>query len=263
MKNQKIPKFIWLLASISVLLVALPLAGIFIRAPWADFITLVGERATRDSFFISLQTSIIATFFAFVFGVPLAWVFARHSSRAVGVIRTICISPMVLPPVVGGIALLTAFGRRGIVGQFLFDWWGISLPFTRSAVVLAQVFVSMPFLVVATETAFRQIDRGLEEAARTLGATPTRVFFTVALPGARQAIGAGIALAWARAIGEFGATITFAGSFPGRTQTLPMAVYELVSVNYQQSLVLSLILVVISMAVLLGLRDSWLGGVKR
>ena len=263
MKHQKIPSFVWLFASISALFIALPLVGIFFRAPWADFWSLLRERSTRDAFFVSLQTSLIATVCAFVFGVPLAWIFARHSSRAVDIVRTVCISPMVLPPVVGGIALLTAFGRRGIVGQYLFEWWGISLPFTRSAVVLAQVFVSMPFLVVATETAFRQIDRGLEDAARTLGATPARVFFTVALPGARQAIGAGVALAWARAIGEFGATITFAGSFPGRTQTLPMAVYELVSVDYQQSLVLSLILVVISVAVLLGLRGSWLGGVKR
>lgn len=263
MRKQKIPIFLWLFASVSVLIVALPLVGIFIRAPWADFLTLVRERSTREAFVLSLQTSLYATFLAFIFGVPLAWIFARQHSRAVGVIRTVCISPMVLPPVVGGIALLTAFGRRGIVGQYLFEWWGISLPFTRSAVVLAQVFVAMPFLVVATESAFRQIDRGLEEAARTLGASPARVFLTIALPGARQAIGAGVALAWARAIGEFGATITFAGSFPGRTQTLPMAVYELVSVNYQQSLVLSLILVVISVAVLLGLRDSWLGGVKR
>lgn len=263
MRGTKIPWFLWVLSVAAILVVGLPLVGIFVRAPWADFLSLVQESSTRDAFFISIQTSIIATFFCCMCGVPLAWVFARHSSRVLDIVRTACLSPMVLPPVVGGIALLTAFGRRGIVGQYMYDWWGISLPFTRTAVVLAQVFVSLPFLVVATESAFRQIDRGLEEAAQTLGASPTRIFFTVALPGARHAIGAGIALAWARALGEFGATITFAGSFPGRTQTLPMAVYELVAVNYQQSLVLSLILVVISISVLLGLRDSWLGGVRR
>lgn len=262
MKTQNVPKTLWALASVAALVVLLPLLGLVVRTPWSDFGALLTDRTTRDALLVSLQTSIIATFFATVLGVPLAWVFARRKIQGVSLLRTICISPMVLPPVVGGIALLTAFGRRGIIGQFLYDWWGVSMPFTRSAVVLAQVFVSMPFLVVAVESAFRQIDTGLEDAARTLGASPTRVFYSVALPGARRAIAAGVALAWARAIGEFGATITFAGSFPGRTQTLPMAVYELVAVDYQQSLVLSLILVVISMVVLLGLRDKWLTGVR-
>jgi molybdate transport system permease protein len=261
-KTRKIPIVLWLFASIAALLVGLPLMGIFLRTPWSDLGSLIGDRTTRDALFISLQTSLVAAGVATVFGVPLAWIFARRELKGMGIIRTLCISPMVLPPVVGGIALLTAFGRRGFVGQYMYDWWGVSLPFTRSAVVLAQVFVSMPFLVVAVESAFRQIDSGLEDAARSLGASPLRVFFTVALPGARRAIIAGVALAWARAIGEFGATITFAGSFPGRTQTLPMAVYELVAVDYQQSLVLSLILVIISIAVLLGLRDKWLGGVR-
>lgn len=262
MKKSSIPWFLWVLSLVAILVVGLPLVGIFVRAPWADFLSLIREQTTRDAFLISVQTSLVATFICCICGVPLAWIFARRTSRVLDIVRTTCVSPMVLPPVVGGIALLTAFGRRGIIGQYLYEWWGVSLPFTRSAVVLAQVFVSLPFLVVATETAFRHIDRGLEEAAQTLGASPTRIFFTVALPGARHAIGAGIALAWARALGEFGATITFAGSFPGRTQTLPMAVYELVAVNYQQSLVLSLILVIISISVLLGLRDSWLAGAK-
>ena len=262
MKKSSIPWFLWVFSLVAILVVGLPLVGIFVRAPWADFLSLIREQTTRDAFLISVQTSLVATFICCICGVPLAWIFARRTSRVLDIVRTACVSPMVLPPVVGGIALLTAFGRRGIIGQYLYEWWGVSLPFTRSAVVLAQVFVSLPFLVVATETAFRHIDRGLEEAAQTLGASPTRIFFTVALPGARHAIGAGIALAWARALGEFGATITFAGSFPGRTQTLPMAVYELVAVNYQQSLVLSLILVIISISVLLGLRDSWLAGAK-
>jgi len=167
---------------------------------------------------------------------------------------------MVLPPVVGGIALLTAFGRRGIIGHYLYDWFDVSLPFTRTAVVMAQVFAAMPFLVLAVEAAFRQSDKGLEDAARTMGASPTRVFFTVALPAARPAVIAGIALAWARSLGEFGASITFAGSFPGRTQTLPMAVYELVSIDYRLSLVLSLVLIFISVGVLAAMRDRWMAG---
>ena len=175
-------------------------------------------------------------------------------------LRVVCITPMVLPPVVGGIALLTAFGRKGIVGQYLYDWFNISLPFTRSAVVMAQVFVAIPFLVLAVEASFRQSGRELEDAARTLGASPSRVFFTVALPAARPAIVAGLALAWARSLGEFGASITFAGSFPGRTQTLPMAVYELVSVDYRLSLVLSLVLIFISVGGLATMRDRWMVG---
>lgn len=262
MRTRQIPKLLLPLAVLAALLVVVPLIGIFVRAPWSDFGSLLSEPTTRDALFISLETSIIAAVLATFLGVPLAWIFARQKLLGMQVLRTMTLSPLVLPPVVGGIALLTAFGRRGIVGQYLFEWWGLSIPFTRTAVVLAQVFVSMPFLVVAVESAFRQIDIGLEDAARTLGASPSRVFFTVALPGAKRAIAAGIALAWARAIGEFGATITFAGSFPGRTQTLPMAVYELVAIDYQRSLLLSLVLVIISMGVLLGLRDKWLGGVR-
>lgn len=263
MKKSRISPWLLVISLSAVLFVALPLLSLFIRAPWSELGSLLTQQATRDALFISIQTSVIAALVATLFGVPLAWVFARSSFRLIGVVRTLCITPMVLPPVVGGIALLTAFGRRGIFGRFLYDWWGVSLPFTRTAVVIAQVFVALPFLVLAVESAFRQLDIGLEDAARTLGASPIRIFFTVALPGARGSIVAGIALAWARSLGEFGASITFAGSFPGRTQTLPMAVYELVSTDYQSSLVMSLILVVISVSVLATMRDRWLTGAAR
>ena len=262
MMKRPIPKLLVPFAVSAALVVVLPLVGIFVRAPWSDVGSLLSDSSTRDALLISVETSVMSALLATLLGVPLAWIFARHEVPGIHIVRTLALSPMVLPPVVGGIALLTAFGRRGILGQYLFEWWGLSIPFTRTAVVLAQIFVSMPFLVVAVESAFRQIDIGLEDAARTLGASSSRIFFTVALPGAKRAIAAGIALAWARAIGEFGATITFAGSFPGRTQTLPMAVYEFVAVDYQQSLLLSLVLVIISMGVLLGLRDKWLGGVR-
>ena len=251
------------MAIFAVLFVSLPLISIFIRTPWSQLGDIATQKSTREALFISLETSVIAAVVAMLLGVPLAWTLARSSSRVLTYVRTICIAPMVLPPVVGGIALLTAFGRRGVLGRFLYDWWGISLPFTRSAIVIAQVFVAIPFLVLAVESAFRQLDRGLEDAARTMGASPWRVFFNVALPGARGSIAAGFALAWARSLGEFGASITFAGSFPGRTQTLPMAVYELVATDYHSSLVMSLILVVISIVVIAAMRDRWITGAQK
>jgi molybdate transport system permease protein len=261
--KQRISPSLKIVAAVAALFVALPLVSIFVRVPWSDAWDIVAQKTTRDALLVSLQTSVIAAFIASIIGIPLSWVLARSSSRGISVLRTISIVPIVLPPVVGGIALLAAFGRRGVVGQYLYDWWGVSLPFTRTAVVMAQVFVALPFFVLAVEAAFRQNDRYLEEAAETLGASPLRVFLTVALPLARPAIIAGFALSWARSLGEFGASITFAGSFPGKTQTLPMAVYELVSVDYQLSLVLSLLMVAISVAVLVGLRDRWMSGAER
>ena len=260
MKSQRVSPVLKVVALIAVIFVALPLLSIFVRVPWSDLGNMLSQKSTREALLISLQTSIIAAVISCLFGVPLAWSLARSESRGLSVLRVVCITPMVLPPVVGGIALLTAFGRQGIVGQYLYDWFNISLPFTRTAVVMSQVFVAIPFLVLAVEAAFRQSDRGLEDAARTMGASPSRVFFTIAIPSARPAIVAGIALAWARSLGEFGASITFAGSFPGRTQTLPMAVYELVSVDYRLSLVLSLVLILISVAVLAAMRDRWMAG---
>ena len=260
MTKQPLSPSLKIVAGIAATFVALPLLSILVRAPWSDLGEMLSQKSTRDALSISLQTSVIAALISCLFGVPLAWLLARSRARGLSALRVVCITPMVLPPVVGGIALLTAFGRQGLVGRFLYDWWDVSLPFTRTAVVMAQVFVAMPFLVLAVEAAFRQSDKGLEEAARTMGASPSRVFFTIALPAARPAIIAGLALAWARSLGEFGASITFAGSFPGRTQTLPMAVYELVSVDYRLSLVLSLVLIFISVGVLAAMRDRWMVG---
>ena len=210
-----------------------------------------------------MQTSLVATIVCVVCGVPVAWWLARTSGAIVRVVRVVCVAPIVLPPVVGGIALLAAFGRRGVVGQWLYDWWGLSLPFTRTAVVIAQVFVSMPFLILAVESAFRQAESGLEDAARTLGAGPLRVFFSIAVPASVPAIASGAVLAWARSLGEFGASITFAGSLPGKTQTLPMSVYELASTDYTTALVVSVLMIVVSVVILGGLRDRWLTGGTR
>lgn len=256
-------KGLGVLAAVAALFVVVPLASVVWRTPFADAWSIVSSGPAREALVVSLQTSLVAAVVSVCLGVPLAWWLARSGARVLPVVRTLCIAPMVLPPVVGGIALLSAFGRRGVLGGPLEDWFGVSIPFTRSAVVIAQVFVAMPFLVLSVEAAFRQAGVALEEAARTLGAGPVRVFWRVALPAARPAVVAGATLAWARSLGEFGATITFAGSLPGRTQTLPMAVYEFASLDYGQALVLSLVLIVVSVVVLAGLRDRWIGGVTR
>ena len=257
MRTRQAPLML-LAAAVAALFVALPVLGIVVRMPWSDAGSILGSGTVRTAAWLSLQTSLVAAVITTVLGVPLAWVMSRAGGRTVTLVRSVVITPMLLPPVVAGIALLTVFGRRGIIGASLHDWWGVSIPFTRTAVVMAQVFVSLPFLVLAVESAFRQLDAGLEDAARTLGASPWRVFATVALPGARGAVGAGIALAWARSLGEFGASITFAGSFPGRTQTVPMAVYELVATDYEASLVLSFGMMAVAVAVIAALRDRWM-----
>ena len=167
---------------------------------------------------------------------------------------------MVLPPVVGGVALFYALGRRGLVGQYLDRWFGITLPFTTLGVIVAQTFVAMPFLVITVEAAFRQLDPRYEEAARTLGGSRWYVFRRVTLPAIRPGLVAGAVLAWARALGEFGATITFAGNFPGRTQTMPLAIYLANETNPDEAIMLSLVLIAVSFAVLVALRDRFLGG---
>jgi molybdate transport system permease protein len=161
--------------------------------------------------------------------------------------------------VVGGVALFFSFGRRGLFGQYLDQWFGITLPFTTAAVVIAQTFVAMPFLVLTVEAALRQLDRRFEDAARTLGASRWYVFRRVTLPSIRPALVAGAVLAWARALGEFGATITFAGNFPGTTQTMPLATYLALETNPDEALIISLVLIAVSFSVLIGLRERWLG----
>jgi molybdate transport system permease protein len=238
----------------------LPLAGLLWRASWSSFGSDLGAPEVREALRLSLETSLAATVICLLFGLPLAWVLARMDFPGRRLLRALTILPMVLPPVVGGIALLFAFGRRGIVGQYLYRWFGIALPFTTEGAVLAEAFVAMPFLVITAEAAFRSLDRNFEEAARTLGASRWTVFRRVTLPLAGPALAAGGVLCWARALGEFGATITFAGNFPGTTQTMPLAVYlSLEAGQMDTAVVLSLVLLFVSLAVLVGLRDKWLG----
>lgn len=246
------------LAGLGGLLFALPLAGLLWRAPWSAAWSEVASRPARDALRLSLVTSLSATAVALVLGVPLAWVQARVDYPGKRVVRALTTLPMVLPPVVGGVALLLALGRRGIVGGPL-DRIGVHLPFTTAGAVVAEAFVAMPFLVLTLEAAFRSADRGLEDAARTLGAGRLTVFRRVTLPLAGPSLLAGAVLCWARALGEFGATITFAGNLQGSTQTLPLFVYvKLEGSDPDAAIVLSLVLLAVSLAVLVGLRDRWL-----
>jgi molybdate transport system permease protein len=246
------------LAAVAGLLFALPLAGLLWRAPWSAAWAALRSGAALDALRLSLVTSLAATGVALVLGVPLAWVQARVDYPGKRVVRALTTLPMVLPPVVGGVALLLALGRRGIVGGPLARA-GVHLPFTTAGAVVAEAFVAMPFLVLTLEAAFRTADRRLEEAARTLGAGRLTVFRRVTLPLVAPSLVAGTVLCWARALGEFGATITFAGNLRGATQTLPLFVYvKLEGSDPEAAIVLSLVLVAVSLAVLVVLRDRWL-----
>ena len=245
-------------ASLGVLLLLLPLLGMAVRTPWHSFGASLGDPNTKAALWLSLWTASVATALSLILGVPFAWLLARLNFAGKRFIRALVLLPLVLPPVVGGVALLLAFGRNGVVGRYLDQWLGITLPFTPGAVVIAQTFVAMPFLIITVEGALRSADIGLEDAAATLGATPWQVLRRVTLPLLIPAIGAGAVLTWARALGEFGATITFAGAFPGRTETMPIAVYYAMENDPQSAVVLSIVLLAVSMAVLIGLRDRWL-----
>ena len=246
-------------AVLAVLFLVLPVVGLVVRAPWGT----IGTELTQPESLEALRRSMVcasrATLLCLVLGVPLAWVLARGELPGRALLRALVTVPLVLPPVVGGIALFTALGRRGIVGRWLDEWFGISLPFTTAAVVVAEAFVALPFLVIAVEGSLRAADQRLEEAAATLGAGRWYVLRRVTLPLVAPGLAAGTVLCWARALGEFGATITFAGTFPGTTRTMPIEVYLALQRDPSAAIALSLVLLVVSVLVLAGLRERWLG----
>ena len=264
MRAERPPVAAMAVAVAAAAVFAIPLAGLLWRAPWTSAWSTLRDPAILTALRLSLVCSSLATVASVVLGVPLAWVLARYEFPGRRALRAVALVPIVLPPVVGGVALLLAFGRRGLAGQWLDQWFGVQLPFTTAGAVLAETFVSMPFLVLTAEAAFRDLDLRYEEAARTLGAGRWTVFRRVTLPMTLPALAAGTALAWARALGEFGATITFAGNAPGRTTTVPLEVYlQLESGSFEGAIVLSLVLLGICVAVLVGLRDRWAPGVVR
>jgi molybdate transport system permease protein len=231
---------------------------LLIRVPWSDLGTIVSEPIVTDALRLSLISATLATVVSLGLGIPLAWVLARGHLPGAPVARAMVVLPMVLPPVVGGAALLFAFGRRGLIGAPLYESTDLLLPYSLWGVVAANTFVAMPFLVITVESALRSADTRFEEAATTLGAGRWTVFRRITLPHAAPAIVTGAVLCWARALGEFGATVTFAGNLQGRTQTMPLAVFLALESDREAAIALSLVLIVVSLAVIIPLRDRWL-----
>ena len=244
------------LAAVTVLFFLLPLSGLVFRAPWGSMTNVITSSTSLDALRLSLIASLATTVLALLFGFPLAWLLARGQFRGKALLRGLTTLPMVLPPVVGGIALLLAYGRKGMVGEPLNAALGISLPFTLPGVIVAEAFVAMPFFVITLESGLRSMNTRLEDAARSLGAGRLTVFRRVTLPLIVPSLVAGAVLTWSRALGEFGATITFAGNLPGVTQTAPLAIYVSQSSDQlDEAIALSLVLVVVSLVVMIGTRD--------
>lgn len=256
--GKRAPAILLIPALLGLAFLVLPLAGLLVRTPWDTLWQRLSAPGVLAALRLSLLTASIATLLCLILGIPLAWLLARVEFPGRRIVRALVTVPLVLPPVVGGVALLLVFGRRGLIGSWLDSTFGITLPFTTTAVVLAEAFVAMPFLVIAVEGALRGADARYEEAAATLGAGRWTTFRRVTLPLVAPGIAAGAVLCWARALGEFGATITFAGNFPGRTQTMPLAVYLALETDLQAAIVLSLILLVVSVVILASLRDRWI-----
>ncbi len=251
------PIILILLGSMGAMLFVLPLIGLASRTPWKSLIALLRSDIVTDALRVSAITSLSAAALSVLFGLPLAWVLARTEFPGRRLLRAVVTLPMVLPPVVGGAALWFALGRRGLVGEPLYDATGFLFPFSIWGVIVANTFVAMPFLVITLEAAFRTLDPQFEAAAASLGANRLTVFTRVTLPLVGPSIAAGVVLAWARALGEFGATVTFAGNLQGRTQTLPLAVYLALQSDVEAAVATSLVLVAVSLVVLLGLKDRW------
>ncbi len=257
---MRVPPVLLLPAIVGLALLVLPMAGLALQAPWSRLPEILTSPEVVTALRLSIVTATTATVVCLAVGVPLAWLLARTSLPGRAVVRGLVTVPLVLPPVIGGVALLVTFGRNGVVGGWLHAAFGVSLPFTTFAVVLAQVFVAMPFLVVAVEGALRTADTRYDDVAATLGASRWTTFRRVTLPGVAPGVVAGAVLCWARALGEFGATVTFAGSFPGTTRTLPLAAYVAIGAgDTDGAIAVSLIMIVVAVSVLVLLRDRWVG----
>lgn len=254
-----VPPVLVVPALVGAALVLVPVLGLVARVPWRALGDLLTDRDAVDALGLSLLTASCAAALATVAGGPLGWIFARSQGASVRALRALVLLPLVLPPVVAGVALLATFGRRGLLGDAL-DVVGLRLPFTTLGVVIAQAFVALPFVVLTVETGVRNADAGLEEAAAACGASRWFTFRHISLPLLGPSVVAAALLAWARALGEFGATITFAGNVAGETRTLPLAVVTALQADTDSALALSALLVAVSLIVLVGLRDRWLGG---
>ncbi|MGH3496686.1 MAG: ABC transporter permease [Nocardioidaceae bacterium] len=248
---------------VGLVLLLAPLLGLVVNSPWSSLLHRLGDSGVLTALWLSLRTATITVVICLLVGVPLAWLLARTEFPGRRIVRALVTVPLVMPPVVGGVALLTAFGRFGLLGKPLYQGFGLQIPFTTTAVVLAQTFVAMPFLVIAVEGALRSTDERYDEVAASLGAGRGATFLRVTVPLAAPGIASGAVLAWARALGEFGATITFAGNFAGTTQTMPLLIYTTLNTDPVSAYALSLVLLALSIAVLVALRERWLYGMVR
>lgn len=256
-RTRRPPTLLVILGCLGLALFVVPFVGLLGRVPWSELGSLLGGDVAADALRISAVSSLSATAIAVVLGIPLAWLLARVEFPGRALVRGIVMLPLVLPPVVGGAALLFALGRRGVIGGPIYDATGLLLPFSTWGVIVATTFVAMPFLVISVEGALRNMDRRYEGAASTLGAGRWTVLRRVTLPMIAPSIVAGLVLTWARALGEFGATIMFAGNLQGRTQTLPLAVFVSLESDRNTAIAISLLMVVFSLVVLIALRDRW------
>lgn len=256
-RTRRPPVLLVVLGAIGLTMFVVPFVGLLARVPWSDLPALLGRDVVTDALRLSMVTSLTATLIAVVVGIPLAWMMARLDFPGRPLVRGLVTLPLVLPPVVGGAALLFALGRRGLMGEPLDQAVGLLLPFSTWGVVVANTFVAMPFLVITVEGALRNLDQRYEGAAASLGAGRWTVLRRVTLPMIGPSLLAGLVLTWARAFGEFGATITFAGNLQGRTQTLPLAVFVALEGDRDTAVALSLVMVVVSLAVLIALRERW------
>ena len=256
--RSRVPAWAIVLSIVGVVFFVIPLVGLLVRTPWSQLGEILTSDVVGDALVLSLLASLFAVAISALVGIPLAWVLARVDFAGRPVVRGLVLLPLVLPPVVGGAALLFALGRSGVFGEPLYEATGLVLPFSLAGVIVAVTFVSMPFLVITVEAALRNLDDRYEGAAASLGASRSTIFWKVTLPMIRPSLIAGLVLTWARAIGEFGATVAFAGNLQGETQTLPLAVFVSLESDRDAAVALSLILVVVSLAVLIGLRERWL-----
>lgn len=255
-KRQSVSPVLTAVAVAGLLVVLLPLLALLTRVPWQNLFTELSSESSLNALKVSVTSSLLAAAIALVLGVPLAWYLARGPKRVTRIVRPVVISPLVMPPTVAGLALLTLMGRNGLIGKLIYEQTNWAMPFTWAAVVFAGVFVGMPFLVLVVESAFRQVPVEVEETAQTLGANPNKVFWRISVPLARGGITSGLVLAWARALGEFGATLTFAGSMPGVTRTLPMEVYNAFEVDPQAAYSISALLVLVAITVVYLLKSK-------
>ena len=254
--KRRVDKFSGSVAVLASLVIALPIFAILQRVSWHHFFTGLTSNGSLSAIYLTLWSSLLATAICIFLGVPLGWYLARGEERFTKLLRPVVLAPIVLPPTVAGMALLALMGRRGLLGQFIYNATGWAAPFTSVAVVLAGIFVGLPFLTLIVESGFRKLSPEIEDAAITDRATNFHLFSLIALPQSRSVIATGAVLAWARSVGEFGATMMFAGSLPGTTQTWSMQVYQQMESDPSSAYALSAVMIFIAIAVIYALRNQ-------